>query len=74
MLIKVKVFPNSKKQEIIKRKLDEFLVYLQSKPEKGQANKELISLLSVYFNTPPERVRIIKGQKQRNKIIEIIKV
>ncbi len=72
MLIKVKVFPGSKKREIIKKEEDEFLVKIKEKPKEGRANKELFIILSNYFNIPENKIRIIKGLKNRNKIFEII--
>jgi len=70
-ILKVRVFPNSKKQKIVKRKLDELWVYLCSKPQKGLANEELITLLAKYFNTLSNNIKIIRGQRRRNKIVKI---
>lgn len=71
MLIKVKVFPESGKEEIIKKKEDSFEIWLKEKPIKGLANRRTIEILSEYFNVPFSRVRLIKGFRQRNKIFEI---
>lgn len=71
MLYKVKVKPESKKQKIVKKKSDEFLVFLKSQAKQGIANKEMIGLLSKYFNTPIFKIKIIKGAKTPNKIVEI---
>ena len=71
MLIKVKVFPNSKKEEVIKKSEDSFEVKVKAKPEKGMANKEVVKLLSIYFKIPESKIRLIKGFKERNKIFEI---
>jgi len=71
MLIKVKVFPNSKKEEVIKKSENSFEVKVKAKPEKGMANKEVVKLLSVYFKIPESKIRLIKGFKERNKIFEI---
>ena len=72
MLIKVKVFPNSKKQEIIKKVENSFDVKVKAKPIKGQANREVKKVLSLYFKIPESRIRLVKGFKQRNKIFEIL--
>jgi uncharacterized protein (TIGR00251 family) len=71
VLYKVKVKPESKKQKIVKKKSEEFLVYLKSKAEKGMANKELIELLSGFFGVSEGKIKIKRGLKTRNKIIEI---
>lgn len=69
MKIKIKVMPNSKRQEVIKNE-EGYKVYLKSTPEKNKANAELIALLSRYFNKP---VRIKSGFTSKNKTIEIEK-
>ena len=71
MLIKVKVFPKSKKEEFIKKNEDSFIIKIKEKPIEGEANKSVINLLSSHFNIPSKKFRIIKGSKTRNKIIEI---
>lgn len=71
MLIKVKVFPNSKKEEIVKKKEDSFDLKVKEKPIMGQANKAAIKILASYFNVSENKIRIIKGFKQRNKIFNI---
>lgn len=72
MLIKAKVFPNSKREEILKKSEDSFDVKVKEKPLKGQANKAAINLLSVYFKVPKQKIRLVKGSKTRNKIFELI--
>jgi len=71
MLIKVKVFPNSKREEIIKKSEDSFEVKIREKPEKGRANKEVVRVLSCYFKIPESKIKLIKGFKKRNKIFEV---
>ena len=71
MLIKVKVFPNSKKDEIVKKKDDEFGVRVKEKAEKGRANRAVIKVLANYFKIDESRIRLVKGFKERNKIFEI---
>ena len=73
MLVKVKVFPNSKKQLVEQKTEDSFKVYIKSKPEKGEANREVLSLLSGFFHIPKSDLKIIKGHKQPHKILEIKK-
>lgn len=75
MLIKVKVFPNSKKESIEKKSEDSFVVRLREKSEKGMANKKLREIIADYFNIGENPtgggVKIIKGGRSRNKIIKI---
>ncbi len=46
-------------------------VGLTSRPEKGEANRELIRKLAKHFKVPSSQVRILSGLKSRNKIVEI---
>jgi uncharacterized protein (TIGR00251 family) len=72
MLIKVKVFPQAKKEGIIKRSDDSFEVRVKEKPIKGQANKAVVKLLSFYFKISEEKIRLIKGFRGKNKIFELV--
>jgi len=71
MLIKVKVFPNSKKEEVTKKREDSFEIKVKEKPVMGRANKEAVKILAFYFDIPESRIRLVRGFKQRNKIFEI---
>ena len=72
MLIKVKVFPDSKKEEIIKKTDDKFEIKVKEKPEQGMANKRVKEILAKYLNIPEEKLILIRGARQRNKIFKII--
>ena len=73
MLIKVKVFPGSKNEEIVKKSEDSFEVSVREKPIMGQANKAVIKNLASYFKVSEPRIRLVKGFKERNKIFNITK-
>ncbi len=67
MKLKIKVIPNSKTEQIIES--DPIIVKVRAPPEKGKANKAVVKLLSKHFNA---KVRIVSGEKSREKVIEII--
>ncbi|MEO0300326.1 MAG: DUF167 domain-containing protein [candidate division WOR-3 bacterium] len=48
-----------------------FEIKVREKPQKGEANKKVIKILSDYFKVPESKIRIIKGFKEKNKIFEI---
>ena len=73
MFIKVKVFPDSKKDEIIKKEDDRFEIKVREKAEGGLANKKMIEILAKYLNIPEDKIILVRGAKQRNKIFEIHK-
>jgi uncharacterized protein (TIGR00251 family) len=72
MILKVKVIPGARKNEILKRN-DEFLIKVTVQPEKGKANKEVIRVLADYFKVKIGQISIKKGASSHHKIIEILK-
>jgi len=71
MLVKVKVFPNSKKREIIKKSEDSFEIKVKEKPKNNEANLAIFEVLEEYFNVERSQIRLIKGAKERSKIFDI---
>jgi hypothetical protein len=51
---------------------DEITIGIKAKPEKGEANKEIIKKLSKYFDVSKSKVKIIAGEKSRKKLVEVI--
>jgi len=71
MLIKVKVWPKSKKEEIVRKSEDSFEIRIKEKPVQGQANRAVVKLLSRYFKISEKRIRLIRGYRKRNKFFEV---
>lgn len=71
MLIKVKIFPGIKKEEVIEKDKGVFEVKVKEKAEHGKANNRLIELLSKHFQISESQVKIISGSKRRNKTVSI---
>ena len=71
LIIKVKVKPNAKKNEVKRIEENFFEVRTTVVPEKGKANKKTIELLSKYLNIPKSRIKLIKGETSREKIFDI---
>ena len=67
MQLKIRVHPNSIKFKVLEKE-GILHVYLESEPEKNQANIELIKKLTKLFGIP---VSLISGLKSRDKVIEI---
>lgn len=71
MIIIVKVKPGSKREgvkEISKNKLE---VRVSAPPERGKANERVIELLAKHYGVSKSRVRILKGERAREKVVEI---
>ena len=67
--LRVKVQPNARRQEIRETGKHEYSVRVLAPPSEGKANKEVIKIIASHFQLPLSRVRIIKGQKSRQKLI-----
>ena len=71
MLVKIRVFPKSKTNEIIEKSDDSFDVKVKARPENNEANRAVVGILADYFKIPAGKIRMVKGSKQRSKIFEI---
>ncbi len=69
-MLKVKVIPNSKKNNVLMEK-GILKVHVNAPAVDGKANKVLIELLSDFLKVKKYRIKIIKGEKSRLKLIEI---
>jgi len=70
MHVRVRVIPRSKKIKIEPYAYG-LKVHLTEPALEGRANKKLIELLAQYYKTKKGSIAIVKGLKQRDKIIEI---
>lgn len=70
MNIEVRVITNARQREI-KKEEGYFRVKLTSLPIEGKANRELIEYLSEVFGVKRSEIKIIKGERDKKKIISI---
>ena len=73
MKIAVNVVPNAKQAEVLEESENNFRVKVDAPPKEGKANKRLIEILAQYFDVAKSKIKIVKGEKSRQKIVEIIK-
>ncbi len=71
MYLKVKVHPNSKKDEVLEKGEDSFEVFVRAKPIDGKANDAVLELISSYLKIPRSKVRLLRGANAHNKLLEI---
>ncbi len=69
--ISVKIIPGSKEDRIMAEN-GVIKIKLKAKPVDGKANKYLISFLSKILKTPKSKILIIRGEKSREKLLEIL--
>ena len=72
MLIKVRVTPNSKVVKVTKASETELEVRVDEAAVDGRANKRLLEILSEHFNVPKSRIRIVRGTRSRDKIVDVL--
>lgn len=67
-----KVIPNSKQTEVIKLSNNTYRIKVNAPSKQNKANNRLIEIIAKYFKVSKSEVKIIHGQKSRNKLIEIV--
>lgn len=68
ILIKIKIVPNSSKNDIILE--DEFIkIKITAQPIENKANKMLIEFLSKTFKIPKTSIEITKGETSKEKTL-----
>lgn len=68
LLLKLKIVPNSSKNDIILE--DEFIkVKVTAQPIENKANKALVEFLSKRFKIPKTKIEILKGDTSKDKTI-----
>ena len=68
LIVKLKIVPNSSKNEIIIE--DEFIkIKITAQPIENKANKALIEFLSKTFKIPKTKIEIIKGDTSKEKTL-----
>ena len=71
MLVRVRVIPRSKKNEVIDLGNNQLKVRVISPPVDGRANKELIESLARYYRKSISSITIKRGTTSRAKLVEI---
>jgi len=71
MIIKIKVITRAKRERV-EEFSDGLKVHLRTPALEGKANKQLLMVLAKYYHTKRYNFKIIKGEKQRNKIVEVV--
>ena len=72
MKITVQVKANAKQEKVEKKSDQEFVLWVREPATEDKANIAVIKALSKYFEIAKSRISIIKGLKNKNKVIEII--
>jgi hypothetical protein len=71
MKIEVIAHPNSKRPRVEKDLLGTFHIYVNQPALEGKANLAVIEALAGYFKVKKYEIRLIRGEKSKQKIFEI---
>jgi uncharacterized protein YggU (UPF0235/DUF167 family) len=71
MRIKVKVKPNSIRNELKEISPGSFEARVSVPPEKGKANERVIELLSKHFKISKSKIQLRSGHTFKEKVFEI---
>lgn len=71
MKIFVKVKARAKNETIKKIDENHFFISVKNPPEKGRANKAVVSMVADYFHIPKSHVAFVSGFTSKNKLLEI---
>jgi uncharacterized protein len=70
MRLNVRVQPKAKQNKLVKE-ADRYKVYLTAPPVEGKANQALVDFLAEHFQVKRSQVKVIRGLKSRDKVIEL---
>ena len=68
--LKIKVITNAKKNAVVEGE-GMLKVYVNAPPVDGKANKVVAEVLAEHFKVRKSSVKILRGEKSKEKIIEI---
>lgn len=71
MIIRVRVIANSKRCEVVGRIGSTLRIKVQAPAIEGRANEELVDFLAEFFEVKPRMIKIVRGEKGKEKTIEV---
>jgi uncharacterized protein len=69
--VKVKVIAHSSRDALEKLAEGSYKIWVRAIPEKGKANTAVAKLLSLEFEVPVSRVRLISGTTTSQKVFDV---
>ncbi|MFA6091986.1 MAG: DUF167 domain-containing protein [Elusimicrobiota bacterium] len=71
MLIKLRVHPDARKNEVLRKAADLYEIWVRAPAQEGRANAACLELLGRALGVPAGRLRLIKGGRSPSKIVEV---
>jgi uncharacterized protein (TIGR00251 family) len=70
--LKVRVMPNAKKNAIGGYRDGELVLRLNAPAIEGRANRAAVDFVAEFFAVPRSAVLLVRGERSRHKIFEIV--
>ncbi|MGD0766286.1 MAG: DUF167 domain-containing protein, partial [Dehalococcoidia bacterium] len=70
-MLQVRVTPRAARDQIVGWQDDTLRVRVTAPPLEGRANEAVLRLLARALAVSPSRLRIVRGQTQRNKVVAV---
>jgi len=71
MIIRVRVIPNASESEVVGRIGSVVRVKVSAPAIDGRANEALVEHLAEFFEVKPNSIHIMRGEKAREKTVQI---
>ena len=71
MRLTVHVTPSARRARVVLVEPGRFRIAVTAPARDGRANAAVIELLGEYFRVPRSRVRIVRGQAGRHKVVDV---
>ena len=69
--LRVRVAPGARRSAVVGRLGEAWKVRVQARPERGEANAEVVALLARVLGVSPSAVRVVRGHAARDKLVEV---
>lgn len=67
----MRVTPGAASSRIVESEDGSLRIYVTCKPKEGEANAATLKLIAQWLGVAPSRVRIVKGLRSRDKVVEV---
>ncbi|MBR3220386.1 DUF167 domain-containing protein [Candidatus Saccharibacteria bacterium] len=71
MKVSLRVKPGSSQEKVILTDDGSLVVYCHARAHDGEANAAVVRLVAEYYGVAKSSVRIVRGAKNKDKILEI---
>lgn len=72
MILSITVKTNARKTEVVNQADGSYKVSVNAPPIEGRANEAILEVLAEHFSVPKLRIHILRGERGKKKVIEIL--